>query len=736
MRIAVVYNLSNEGVINVFGRQNKEQYRPEEIAAVVGALRGNGHTVETFEGDKFLIEKLEVFMPRALKRETPGLVFNLAYGIQGESRYTHMPSLLEMLGIPYVGSGPLAHSVALDKAMTKMVLSQAGIPTPAFQVMSAPDDELDASLRFPLIVKPKDEAVSFGIKVVHDEAGLREAVSSNLEEFHQATLVEEFLDGKEVNVGLLGNGETVEILPIVEIDFGDATERLQTFETKKGHDFGHQCPADLPEELAEDVRDLARRTFETIGCKDFARVDFRMDRDDRPYILELNSMAAVHGSGSFAIAAEKVGYDYEAMINRMAEVAALRYFGPRDDKRGKPRTGQTGKEEKAQARATDFLRAASGKMEKRLEELVGYRSYVRNKEISDEMCRFYQRGLESIGFSCQSFPQTEIGDVLLFTNDPGQRYHADVLLLCHCDLFALSHDKHRKYLREGTRLYGSGVAESKAGLVVMEYALRTLRHLRLLSNLRVKVLLTTDASLGNRYSEQIIQQQSLLSRRVLCFKPGGAGGSVVTRRNGMGYFSTIVDGEEKHFTGDDLIGGVSAIEELAHKVRMWTRLSNPGAETFVYVNSLRAEEHAGYLPDHAHASLFISYPEADVGDRLVADIEKIARKRYCKGSHCALTTKVMRAPFSHGQKVQELYEEFKVISEEMDRPLDQIGRFTASDVNVVPLGVPALDGLGPVGHDTRTPNEYVEAPTLVERAVMVALYLRSLAMKNKGKNQE
>ncbi len=725
MRIAVVYNLSREGVINVFGRQNKEMYQPEEIEAVVQALQSRKHTVETFEGDKYLVEKLEAFMPRALKRETPGLVFNLAYGIQGESRYTHMPALLEMLGVPYVGSGPLAHSVALDKAMTKMVLAQAGLPTPAFQVMASPDDSLDPALRFPLIVKPKDEAVSFGIKVVEDEAALRAAVEGNLEEF---------LDGKEVNVGLLGNGKQMETLPIVEIDFGDAEERLQTFETKKGHDFGHVCPAKLSDELAEQTRDLARRTFETIGCRDFARVDFRMDRDDRPYILELNSMAAIHDSGSFAIAAGEVGHDYQAMINRMVEVAALRYFDAPDEA-STPKPKKVVKEEKAQVRATDYLRAASTKMERRLEELVEYRSYVRNKEITDKMCSAYQRGLESIGFSCQSFPQTEIGDVLLFANDPGKRYHADVMLLCHADLFALSHDKHRKYRRDGNRLYGSGIAESKAGLVVIEYALRALRRLRLLSNLRVKVLVTTDASLGNRYSEPMIQQQSLLSRRVLAFKPAGAGGAVVTRRNGMGYFSTMVDGEEKHFTGDDLVGGVSAIEELAHKVRLWNKLCDADREAFVYVNSLRAEEHAGYLPDHAHASLFVSFPHAEAGDRLVADIEKIARKSYCKGSRCALTTEIMRAPFSETEQVMQLQRELALVAEDIGRPLKSIGRFTAADINVVPLGVPALDGLGPVGHETRTPNEYIEAPTLVERAVLLALYLRTLAVNNKGSRQ-
>ena len=211
---------------------------------------------------------------------------------------------------------------------------------------------------------------------------------------------------------------------------------------------------------------------------------------------------------------------------------------------------------------------------------------------------------------------------------------------------------------------------------------------------------------------------------------------MVTRRNGVGYFSTIVDGEEKHFTGDDLGGGVSAIEELVHKVRLWNKLSDPGAETFVHVNSLKAEEHAGYLPDHAHASLFISFPHADVGDRLVADIEKIARKSHCKGSRCALTTDILRAPYNESQQVQKLYEELAPVAEDMGRPLGKIGRFTAGDVNVVPPGVPALDGLGPVGHETRTSGEYVEAPTLVERAVLLALYLQRLAITNKRSDKQ
>ena len=123
---------------------------------------------------KDLVERLEKFMPRVVKGERPGLVFNVSYGVQGQARYTHAPSILEMVGIPYIASGPLAHSLCLDTVVTKMILRQHGLPTPDFAVLNTPDEPA-SGLTYPLIVKPKNEAVSFGLKVVGDEAELRAA---------------------------------------------------------------------------------------------------------------------------------------------------------------------------------------------------------------------------------------------------------------------------------------------------------------------------------------------------------------------------------------------------------------------------------------------------------------------------------------------------------------------------------------------------------------------------------
>ncbi len=124
MKIAIVYNRESNAVINLFGKLNMEKYGLNTINAIRDALKANGHQVKTFEGDKNIIKNLEEFMPAVIAGERPGLVFNLSYGIQGRSRYTHIPGILEMLGVPYVGSEPSTHAVALDKVVTKMILLQ------------------------------------------------------------------------------------------------------------------------------------------------------------------------------------------------------------------------------------------------------------------------------------------------------------------------------------------------------------------------------------------------------------------------------------------------------------------------------------------------------------------------------------------------------------------------------------------------------------------------------------
>jgi D-alanine-D-alanine ligase len=328
MKVAVVRNREFTGVINRFGQVTPEVYGNRTVMMVADALNASGYDVAVFEGDKTLLEELEKFMPTDADGQPTGMVFNMAYGIQGECRYTHVPAMLEMAGVPYTGSSPFGHALALDKVVTKILMQQAGVPTPRFAVMSAAADRADG-LRFPLVIKPRHESTSYGLHLVYNSEELTNAVASVVDEYQQEALVEEYIHGREFCVGLIGNDE-VEFLPIVESDFGDRDVRLVTWADKfmqSNCEPEKICPAVVSERLAAKLRQISLATFRACHCKDFSRVDIRVDVDENPYVLEINSMASLGRTGSYVLAASTAGYDFAAMINRIIDEAHRRYFG-------------------------------------------------------------------------------------------------------------------------------------------------------------------------------------------------------------------------------------------------------------------------------------------------------------------------------------------------------------------------------------------------------------------------
>ena len=327
MKVAVVHNRDGSGVINRFGQVCPEKYGEKAITAVVGALQRAGHDVLLCEGDKTLLQVLEQFMPPDQQGNPTGMVFNMAYGIQGNCRYTHVPAMLEMAGVPYTGSDPLGHALALDKVITKDLLRQSGIPTPNYCVMKDGEDHA-MGVRFPVIVKPRHESTSFGLQLVTEPTGLRDAVNAIVQQYQQDALVEEYIDGREVCVALLGNGADIEVFPLVEQDFGDRSLRLMTWEDKS-HKVAVEarkiCPANLSRKLADRLREISLGTFHACHCRDYARVDIRIDHQGDPYVLEINSMASLGLTGSYVLAAEAAGYTMDGLVTRIIDVAHSRY---------------------------------------------------------------------------------------------------------------------------------------------------------------------------------------------------------------------------------------------------------------------------------------------------------------------------------------------------------------------------------------------------------------------------
>jgi D-alanine-D-alanine ligase len=328
MRVAVVWNHDHSGVISRFGQPCPERYGLKAVENVLAALRGAGHDAFLCEGDKRLLATLERRIPPDPQGRPTGMVFNMAYGIQGDCRYTHLPAMLEMAGVPYTGSSPLGHALALDKVITKQLIRDVGVPTPNFRVMRS-GCERPGDLRFPVVVKPRHESTSFGLQLVQDPARLRDAVEAIVARYQQDALVEEYIEGREVCVALLGNDDP-EVLPLVEQDFGERETRLITWEDKSHRAAAEPqkiCPARVSDTLAATLRDVPVATFRACRCRDYARVDIRIDGAGRPYVLEINSMAALGMGASYVLAARTAGLSFSALVNRILEVAHRRYFG-------------------------------------------------------------------------------------------------------------------------------------------------------------------------------------------------------------------------------------------------------------------------------------------------------------------------------------------------------------------------------------------------------------------------
>jgi D-alanine-D-alanine ligase len=296
------------------------------VGYITKAIEAAGHTVVAVEADATL--------PKWLSENKVDLAFNIAEGFHGEAREALVPALLETLGIPYTGSGVLALALALDKARSKMVFKACGIPTPNFQIFTREDEPLDPKLHYPLIVKPNYEGSGKGItanSVVRSETALRAQVRRILEEYKQEVLVEEFIDGTELTVGILGD----DVLPILEIDFSSCAPSGESFYSwrvkeyqgnKEMHlDPKFHCPARLTAPVSAAVSAVAKKASLSLGCRDIARVDIRLSGDGIPYVLEVNTLPGLDPEESnIPMMIRAAGIAYEDLIGKIIELALVR----------------------------------------------------------------------------------------------------------------------------------------------------------------------------------------------------------------------------------------------------------------------------------------------------------------------------------------------------------------------------------------------------------------------------
>lgn len=256
------------------------------------------------------------------------VVFNIAEGRWGRSREAQIPALLEAYAIPYTFSDPLTLNVCLDKAFTKRVWQQAGLPvSPFFLVESATDfaAPLAAGLEFPLFVKPLREGSSKGVRqesLVETQEQLREQVERVVTVYRQPALVEEFLPGREFTVGVIGSGERARVLGALEVPYV-AVCKVNGFAQKRDDVWKTYTSLEPGPEL-DSLADLSLRAYQALGCRDAGRLDLRMDKYGQPQLMEINTLPGLSAHSALPLIAKRAGLTFEALLAGILEGALAR----------------------------------------------------------------------------------------------------------------------------------------------------------------------------------------------------------------------------------------------------------------------------------------------------------------------------------------------------------------------------------------------------------------------------
>jgi len=325
LRVGLTYNLKKNIASDVEDIE-AEYDNDETILAIKKAIEDDRFTVTLFEATEDLPEKLA--------KQKVDIVFNIAEGLRGRGREAEVPALLNFFGIPFVGSDETTLCIALDKALTKRLLTTYHIRTPKYRVI--PKDQttrINGSFTFPAIVKPNAEGSSKGISdvaVVSDIHELRSLVDKTAGAYQADVLVEEYIGGREFTVGVVGNGNEMRVFPPMEIIYLDRESPYQiySYNVKKNYKklIRYECPAPIDKAAEEEMMRTAKKVYEILGCRDFARMDFRLSGDGKLYFIEINPLPGLApGYSDFPMIAEFCGVGYVTLIRSVLTCALKRY---------------------------------------------------------------------------------------------------------------------------------------------------------------------------------------------------------------------------------------------------------------------------------------------------------------------------------------------------------------------------------------------------------------------------
>ena len=295
----------------------------DTIMAIKNALTLGGYEVALYEVTQDL--------PDMLAERRPDIVFNNAEGISGRGKEAQVPAILDYLRIPYTGSDEMAVLIAMDKSLAKGLVNAYRVLTPKYNIIEKDMRSSGNAIPFPVIVKPVAEGSGRGISdvsVVSNPEDLPGILKNNIDLFKQNMLVEEYIPGREFTVAILGNGDDIFVFTPMEVAFNDASNTLYSYEVKKNYEkyVKYICPPDISSDVAADIKKTAEEIYRIIGCRDYARIDFRLSPDGLIYFLEVNPLPGLTpGYSDYPMIAGFCGIDYNTIVQRILETALARY---------------------------------------------------------------------------------------------------------------------------------------------------------------------------------------------------------------------------------------------------------------------------------------------------------------------------------------------------------------------------------------------------------------------------
>ena len=325
MKIGMTYNVKSDWQLSdgdmVDG--NAEFDKPETIDDLAAILTSMGHHVVKIGNVQNLLAQIGTL--------DVDIVFNIHEGIGDRNRESQVPILLDLYNIPFTGSDALTLGITLDKMVAKKCFIADHVPTPRYFVaQEACDIEKLNHVSFPLMVKTMWEGTSKGLSEnsrVENVEQLQRQIEFVVKQYKQPALVEEFISGTEFTVGVIGN-ENPQAMPVAQVSIDGTTElgdHFYTFERTQGNAVRYVCPANIPAQLTKQIQDIAVAAYRSVGCRDYGRVDFRVDQKGQPYVLEINPLPSLDRKDVFNLFPKVLGTTFEETIAKIFKLALKRY---------------------------------------------------------------------------------------------------------------------------------------------------------------------------------------------------------------------------------------------------------------------------------------------------------------------------------------------------------------------------------------------------------------------------